>query len=260
MPRPLRAAEGGRAGESKNVLRIGLRVHARQYSAAMAQILVVEDDPKVRHALTRALGLEGYEVSDAADGIDALERLAGAPVDAIVLDMMMPNLNGLDVCRRLRERGDRTPILMLTARHETADRVAGLDAGADDYLVKPFDVAELFARLRALIRRAAPATPDVIVVGGLRIDPSARTVTRDGTGITLTKTEYELLLLLAEHPGQVLERETILDRVWGYSFDTNSNSLDVYVGYLRRKTEQDGGSRMIHTVRGVGFVLRDDTP
>jgi two-component system response regulator MprA len=224
----------------------------------MAQILVVEDDPKVRQALTRALGLEGYDVADVPDGLAALEQLGTAPVDAIVLDMMMPNLNGLDLCRRLRERGDRTPILMLTARHETSDRVAGLDAGADDYLVKPFEVAELFARLRALIRRSTPETPDAIVVGGLRIDPAAREVVRDGVEIALTKTEYELLLLLAEHPGQVLERETILDRVWGYSFDTNSNSLDVYVGYLRRKTEQAGGARMIHTVRGVGFVLRDD--
>jgi two-component system response regulator MprA len=226
----------------------------------MARILVVEDDPKVRQALTRALGLEGYEVADAPDGLAALERLQAEPADAVVLDMMMPNLNGLDVCRRLRERGDRTPVLMLTARHETADRVAGLDAGADDYLVKPFDVAELFARLRALLRRTAPDAPGEIVVGGLRIDPSSRTVTRDGVEIVLTKTEYELLLLLAEHPGQVLERETILDRVWGYSFETNSNSLDVYIGYLRRKTEQDDRPRMIHTVRGVGFVLRDDGP
>jgi two-component system response regulator MprA len=227
----------------------------------VAQILVVEDDPKVRQALTRALGLEGYEVAAAADGLAALEHLRRGPAfDAVVLDMMMPELNGLDVCRHLRDRGDRIPILMLTARHETADRVAGLDAGADDYLVKPFDLAELFARLRALLRRAAPATPGVIEVGGLRIDPSARTVHRDGVEIALTKTEYELLLLLAEHPGQVLERETILDRVWGYTFETSSNSLDVYIGYLRRKTEQDGGARMIHTVRGVGFVLRDDGP
>jgi two-component system, OmpR family, response regulator MprA len=224
----------------------------------MARILVVEDDPKVRQALTRALGLEGYEVADAPDGLAALEHLQGDAADAIVLDMMMPDLNGLDVCRRLRDRGDRTPVLMLTARHETADRVAGLDAGADDYLVKPFDLAELFARLRALLRRAAPDQPDEIVVGGLRIEPASRTVTRDGAEIVLTKTEYELLLLLAEHPGQVLERETILDRVWGYSFDTNSNSLDVYIGYLRRKTEQGDLPRMIHTVRGVGFVLRAD--
>jgi two-component system, OmpR family, response regulator MprA len=224
----------------------------------MARILVVEDDPKVRHALTRALGLEGYDVTDAADGLAALEQLADEPVDAVVLDMTMPNLNGLDVCRRLRTQGDRTPVLMLTARHETADRVAGLAAGADDYLVKPFDVAELFARIRALLRRAAPESPDELVVGGLRIDPAARSVARDGVDIVLTKTEYELLLLLAQHPGQVLERETILDRVWGYSFDTNSNSLDVYIGYLRRKTELDGRPRMIHTVRGVGFMLRDD--
>jgi len=224
----------------------------------MAQILVVEDDPKVRHALTRALGLEGYDVVGATDGLEALERLAASGVDAVVLDMTMPNMNGLDVCRHLRGHGDRTPILMLTARHETSDRVAGLDAGADDYLVKPFDVAELFARLRALLRRTAPDVPDVIEVGGLRIDPASREVSRDGVDIALTKTEYELLLLLAEHPGQVLERKTILDRVWGYSFDTNSNSLDVYVGYLRRKTEQGDRSRMIHTVRGVGFVLRDD--
>lgn len=222
----------------------------------MARILVVEDDPHLRHALRRALDLEGYDVEEASDGLAGLERIEGSEWDAVVLDMMMPHLSGLDVCHRLRERGNRTPILMLTARHETADRVAGLDAGADDYLVKPFALEELLARLRALIRRASPVKDGVIEVGDLRIDRRSRRVMRGERELILTKTEFELLSLLAEHAGQVLTRDLIFERIWGYSFETSSNSLDVYIGYLRRKTEQDGDPRLIHTVRGVGYVLR----
>jgi two-component system, OmpR family, response regulator MprA len=225
----------------------------------MTRILVVEDDPHVRQALVRALGLEGHEIESVGDGLSGFERIRDASWDAIVLDMMMPNLSGLDVCRRMRSSGDRTPVLMLTARHETADRVAGLDAGADDYLVKPFALEELFARIRALIRRSSPAVDNVVTVGTLQIDRGARRVTRGGNELALTKTEFELLDLLAEHPGQVLPRDVILERIWGYDFDTTSNSLDVYIGYLRRKTEQHDAPRLIHTVRGVGYVLRDDT-
>jgi two-component system, OmpR family, response regulator MprA len=224
----------------------------------MTRVLVVEDDPHLRQALRRALVLEGYEVEEAHDGLEGLEQLQATGWDAVVLDMTMPNMNGLDVCRRLRSQGDRTPVLMLTARHETVDRVAGLDAGADDYLVKPFELEELFARLRALIRRAAPVSEAVVEIGTLCIDRQARLVTRQGRELVLTKTEFELLDLLAEHAGQVLTRDTIFERIWGYSFDTNSNSLDVYIGYLRRKTEEGGQSRLIHTVRGVGYVLRSD--
>ena len=226
----------------------------------MARILIVEDDRHVRDALTRALGLEGHDVAEAIDGLAGLERLQEDEWDAVVLDMMMPNLGGLDMCRRLRATGNRTPVLMLTARHETSDRVAGLDAGADDYLVKPFAIEELFARVRALLRRSSPEPSSQIVVGSLRVDPAAREITRHGRELPLTKTEYELLVFLAEHAGQVLTRDVIFERIWGYDFETNSNSLDVYVGYLRRKTEQHDATRLIHTVRGVGFVLKDDSP
>ena len=224
----------------------------------MARILVVEDDQHVRQALVRALTLEGYAVDADADGRSALDRLATDPPDLVVLDVMMPVLSGLEVCRQLRGRLDRTPVLMLTARHETADRVAGLDAGADDYLVKPFELDELFARVRALLRRASPDDLATVEVGTLAIDVRARTARRGGEELTLTKTEFELLNLLARNQGQVLTREVIYDRIWGYSFDTTSNSLDVYIGYLRRKTESGGLPRMIHTVRGVGFVLKAD--
>jgi two-component system response regulator MprA len=225
----------------------------------MGRILVVEDDASVRHALSRALGLEGHEVGTAVDGLAGLEQLQAGPWDVVCLDVSMPNLNGLDLCRRMRAHGDRTPVLMLTARHETTDRVAGLDAGADDYLVKPFDVEELFARIRALMRRAAPERSDELCVGDLRVDRPARRVWRGEHEIVLTKTEFELLVLLGEHAGQVLTREVIFERIWGFTFETTSNSLDVYVGYLRRKTEIEGLPRLIHTVRGVGFVLRDES-
>jgi two-component system response regulator MprA len=226
----------------------------------VARILVVEDDQHVRQALVRALTLEGHTVDAEADGQAALDRLVDDPADLVLLDVMMPVLSGLEVCRRLRGRHDRTPILMLTARHETADRVAGLDAGADDYLVKPFELDELFARVRALLRRVTPDDQSVIEVGSLTIDVGARSVRRGDQDITLTKTEFELLALLARNQGQVLTREVIYDRIWGYAFDTTSNSLDVYIGYLRRKTEVGDQPRMIHTVRGVGFVLRSDRP
>jgi len=226
----------------------------------VARILVVEDDQHVRQALVRALTLEGHSVDADPNGQAALDRLVDDDIDLVLLDVMMPVLSGLEVCRQLRGRNDRTPVLMLTARHETADRVAGLDAGADDYLVKPFELDELFARVRALLRRVSSDDQSTVDVGTVHIDIGARTAHRGDEELTLTKTEFELLTLLARNQGQVLTREVIYDRIWGYSFDTTSNSLDVYIGYLRRKTEAGGLPRMIHTVRGVGFVLRDDAP
>ncbi|MEY4371955.1 MAG: hypothetical protein RL219_724 [Actinomycetota bacterium] len=222
-----------------------------------ARVLVVEDDKAVRSSLERALRLEGYEVSVAVDGPAGLDAVAGTRPDAVVLDVMLPLLDGLSVCRQLRQRGDRTPVLMLTARAEVSDRVAGLDAGADDYLPKPFALEELLARLRALIRRTAPgADSDVLVVGDLRIDEAARRVWRADRELELTKTEFELLSLLAHNSGVVLDHHTIYDRIWGYDFGPDSKALQVYIGYLRRKTEDGGESRMVHTVRGVGYTLR----
>jgi len=220
---------------------------------------VVDDEPAVRQALQRALTFEGYDVRTAADGHAALDALLTDPADAILLDVAMPGVDGLEVCRRLRAAGDRTPILMLTARHATADRVAGLDAGADDYLVKPFALEELLARLRALLRRTTPVPgeDDTLRLADLSLDPSTRVVRRGGRLIELTRTEFNLLELLLRNHGQVLTREVIFDRVWGYDFGANSNSLEVYIGYLRRKTEAEGEPRIIHTVRGVGYVLRE---
>ena len=222
-------------------------------------VLVVDDEPAVRQALQRALSFEGYEVRLASDGHAALDALLHDPADAILLDVSMPGLDGLEVCRRLRAAGDRTPVLMLTARHATADRVAGLDAGADDYLVKPFALEELLARLRALLRRASPpgANDEVLRFADLSLDPTTRVVRRGDRVIELTRTEFNLLELLLRNHGQVLTRELIFDRVWGYDFGANSNSLEVYIGYLRRKTEAEGEARLIHTVRGVGYVLRE---
>jgi len=222
-------------------------------------VLVVDDEPAVRQALQRALTFEGYDVRTAADGHAALDALLTDPADAILLDVAMPGVDGLEVCRRLRAAGDRTPILMLTARHATADRVAGLDAGADDYLVKPFALEELLARLRALLRRTTPVPgeDDTLRLADLSLDPSTRVVRRGGRLIELTRTEFNLLELLLRNHGQVLTREVIFDRVWGYDFGANSNSLEVYIGYLRRKTEAEGEPRIIHTVRGVGYVLRE---
>ena len=228
--------------------------------ARPARVLVVDDDRAVRTALERALVIEGYDVATAADGVGALEH--AGDVDVMVLDLTMPNLGGLDVCRRLREQGSALPILVLTARHSTADRVTGLDAGADDYLVKPFALEELLARLRVLVRRFGPAPPGpdaprVIRLADLELDAAGHRVVRDGELIELTRTEFALLQLLLEHAGQVLTRSQIYDRVWGYEPPDSSNSLDVYIGYLRRKTEAEGRSRLIHTVRGVGYVARE---
>jgi two-component system, OmpR family, response regulator MprA len=222
------------------------------------RVLVVDDDPAVSGALHRALRLEGYEVSLAGDGPIALEEIAVRPPDAVVLDIGLPTIDGLDVCRRLRAAGDDTPVLMLTARDAISDRVEGLDAGADDYLVKPFALAELLARLRALLRRRSDDDADeVLVFDDLTLDPSSREARRGDRSFTLTRIEFDLLELLLRHPRQVLTRELILDRVWGYTFDSGTNSLAVYVGYLRRKTEEGGESRLIHTARGVGYVLRE---
>ena len=220
-------------------------------------ILVVDDDPGICDSLDRALRREGYAVSIARDGEAALEAVAADPPDAMVLDVAMPKLDGLSVCRRLRAEGNAVPILVLTARHSLGDRVAGLDAGADDYLVKPFALEELLARLRSIMRRAAPVQDaEVLVLGDLTLDLRTRVATRAGTTIELTRMEYQLLELFLRNAGQVLTRELIFDRVWGYDFGVNSNSLDVYVGYLRRKTELDGLPRLLHTVRGVGYIAR----
>jgi two-component system, OmpR family, response regulator MprA len=226
----------------------------------MPRVLVVDDEPGVRTALERALRLEAYDVELAADGREALDRLAGGtPPDAVVLDVAMPHVDGLEVCRRLRDAGDRTPVLMLTARDAVDDRVAGLDAGADDYLVKPFALKELKARLRALLRRTGAGDGgDALRFGDLELDPVAYEVRRGGRTIALSRTEFHLLALFMEHPRQVLTRSQIFERVWGYDFGAGSNALGVYVGYLRRKTEAGGEPRLLHTVRGVGYVLREE--
>ncbi len=223
------------------------------------RVLVVDDDVAVRESLRRALRLEGYDVELAADGGEALERLEsnGDDPDLVVLDVLMPNVDGLQVCRQLRRTGRRVPVLMLTARDEVADRVAGLDAGADDYVVKPFALEELLARVRALLRRAADEAVDVLHFADLELDPATREVRRDGELIELTRTEFALLELFMLNPRQVLTRSIIFERVWGYDFGFGSNSLDVYIGYLRRKTEAGGKPRLIHTIRGVGYALRD---
>jgi two-component system, OmpR family, response regulator MprA len=221
------------------------------------RVLVVDDDPAVSGALDRALRLEGYEVTLASDGPQALEEIAVRPPDALILDIGLPTIDGLEVCRRLRAAGDDTPVLMLTARDAINDRVQGLDAGADDYLVKPFALAELLARLRALLRRRPDDADEELRFADLHLDPVTREAHRGDRLFTLTRIEFDLLELLLRHPRQVLTRELILDRVWGYTFDSGTNSLAVYVGYLRRKTEAEGEPRLIHTARGVGYVLRE---
>jgi two-component system response regulator MprA len=222
------------------------------------KILVVDDERAVRESLRRALELEGYQVELAEDGEEALDRLDGSsPTDAMILDVLMPGIDGLEVCRRLRSEGNEVPVLMLTARAEVDSRVAGLDAGADDYLPKPFALAELLARLRALLRRAGAGDGDVLRFADLELDPGTREVSRGGRAIDLTRTEFALLELFLRNPRQVLTRSVIFERVWGYDFGPTSNSLDVYIGYLRRKTEDGGAPRIIHTVRGVGYALRD---
>jgi two-component system response regulator MprA len=222
-------------------------------------ILIVEDDPSVRDALERALGFEGYDVDTARDGGVALSMMRDMEPDLVVLDVMMPYVDGIEVCRRIRAKGDRVPILMLTAKTAVGDRVEGLDAGADDYVTKPFALDELLARIRALLRRSSGDVGDLIVYKDLEIDPSARTAMRDARALDLTKTEFDLLVLLARTPGAVIDRDTIYEEIWGIDFITSSNSLDVYIGYLRRKTESSGEPRLIHTVRGVGYVLRDES-
>jgi len=221
------------------------------------KVLVVDDERAVRDSLKRALELEGYAVGLAADGGEALERVEAEPPDAVILDVLMPGTDGLEVSRTLRQSGNRVPVLMLTARAEVGDRVAGLDAGADDYLTKPFALEELLARLRALLRRTADGSGEALRFADLELDPGTREVRRGGEPIELTRTEFSLLELFMLNPRQVLTRSVIFERVWGYDFGYGSNSLDVYIGYLRRKTEAGGKPRLIHTVRGVGYALRE---
>jgi two-component system response regulator MprA len=231
----------------------------RTRMAEQARILVVDDEPAVQSALSRALALEHYEVDQAMDGREALERLSATSFEAVVLDIAMPRMDGLEVCRRLREGGDSTPVLMLTARGEVDDRVAGLDAGADDYLVKPFALRELLARVRALLRRAGEdenGSLQTLAFEDLRLDPRAHEAWRGERELALTRTEFLLLEMFLRHPRQVLSRSTIFEQVWGYDFGSSSNSLGVYIGYLRRKTEDGDEPRLLHTVRGVGYVLR----
>src|SRR5918911_4974954 len=221
------------------------------------RVLVVDDEPAVREALERILRVEGYEVALANDGREAVRSQAAAPADAVLLDVLMPGLDGLEVCRRLRDTGDRTPVLMLTARDAVGDRVAGLEAGADDYLPKPFALEELLARLRALLRRADQAPAELLRFADLTFDVGSMEARRGGRRFELTTTEAHLLELFMRNPRQVLPRALIYERVWGYDFSHSSNALDVYVGYLRRKTEAEDEQRLIHTVRGTGYVLRE---
>jgi two-component system response regulator MprA len=222
------------------------------------RVFVVDDEPAVRESLERVLLHAGFEVAVAADGQEAMRRLAAVRPDAVLLDVLMPQLDGLQMCRRMRGTGDRTPVLMLTARDAVGDRVAGLEAGADDYLAKPFALDELLARLRALLRRSGwEGDQQALRFGDLVLDAEVHEVHRGGRPIDLTRTEFLLLELFLRHPRQVLTRELIFDRVWGYDFGPASNSLEVYVGYLRRKTEAAGEPRLLHTIRGVGYVLKD---
>lgn len=225
------------------------------------RVLVVDDEPAVRESLARSLRFEGYTVAVAGDGVEALGMLPDVRPDAVVLDVMMPRLDGIEVCRRLREAGDRTPVLVLTARDAVRDRVRGLDAGADDYLAKPFAYEELLARLRAVLRRTGVDIDDrPLTVGDLQLDPGRWLVVRGDRPITLTRTEFGLLELLMRHPRQVLTRSQLYQGVWGCNLDGSTNSLDVYIGYLRRKLEAGDEPRMLHTVRGVGYTLRPPEP
>jgi two-component system response regulator MprA len=234
------------------------------------RVLVVDDEAAVRDSLSRTLRFEGYEVAVAEDGLAAVELVRGHEPDVVIMDVMMPRLDGLEACRRLRAEGLLLPVLMLTARDSVGDRVAGLDAGADDYLVKPFALQELLARLRALLRRslltgpndpadpaAAGAGAEVLSFAGLTLDPATREVRRGTREIRLTRTEFAILEVFLRHPRQVLTRPVLFEHVWGYDFGETSNSLHVYLGYLRRKLEADGEPRLLHTVRGVGYALRD---
>lgn len=260
----------GRDGAKLGAMASEIASSSSSPSASERQtILVVDDEPAVRDALRRSLSFEGYETQLAADGAEALEKVAEHRPDLVVLDVLMPRMDGLTAARRLRATGQRVPILMLTARDTVGDRVTGLDAGADDYLVKPFELDELLARVRALLRRSSYARaqaqaeaaqePETLSFADLRMDLRTREVTRGERPVELTRTEYTLLEMFLAHPRQVLTREQILKAVWGFDFEPSSNSLDVYVMYLRRKTEAGGEPRLVHTVRGVGYVLRDDT-
>jgi two-component system, OmpR family, response regulator MprA len=226
------------------------------------RILVVDDDRAVRESLRRSLSFNGYSVALAQDGVEALDLISTDRPDAVVLDVMMPRLDGLEVCRQLRSTGDDLPILVLTARDSVSERVAGLDAGADDYLPKPFALEELLARMRALLRRTTPDDGEspAMTFADLSLDPVTREVTRGTRQISLTRTEFALLEMLIANPRRVLTRSRILEEVWGFDFPTSGNALEVYVGYLRRKTEAEGEPRLIHTVRGVGYVLRETPP
>jgi two-component system response regulator MprA len=229
----------------------------------IVRILVVDDDRAVRESLRRSLSFNGYTVDLAEDGVEALEAINNERPDALVLDVMMPRLDGLEVCRQLRSTGDDLPILVLTARDSVSERVSGLDAGADDYLPKPFALEELLARLRALLRRTGPEDASegaIMTFADLMLDPSTREVHRGNRSISLTRTEFSLLEMLIANPRRVLTRSRILEEVWGFDFPTSGNALEVYVGYLRRKTEAEGEPRLIHTVRGVGYVLRETPP
>ncbi len=227
-------------------------------------ILVVDDDQAVRDSLARSLRYSGYEVTTANDGVDALARLSSLRPDAVIMDVMMPRLDGLEATRSLRASGNDVPILVLTARDAVGDRVDGLDAGADDYMAKPFSFDELQARLRALTRRSRPSSEEegteVLSFADLSLDLQTREVTRAGRRISLTRTEFALLQTFLENPRRVLERSWLLNEVWGFDFPTTANSLEVYIGYLRRKTEGEGENRLIHTVRGIGYVLRETPP
>ncbi|MGI5458026.1 response regulator transcription factor [Streptomyces sp. CA-249302] len=221
-------------------------------------VLVVDDDAAIRRSLERGLRLSGFRVRTADGGHEALAAIRDTPPDVLVLDISMPGMSGIEVCERLRGDGEDLPVLMLSALDETADRIAGLQAGGDDYLVKPFALQELVLRLRALLRRRPPTGREVLRVAGLVIDPAARTAERDGRQLELTRREFELLEVLARNAGLVLTRDQLLERVWGYDFDVRTDAVDTFVSYLRRKLEADGGTRLVHTVRGVGFVLREE--
>ncbi|OYN90173.1 response regulator transcription factor [Parenemella sanctibonifatiensis] len=227
-------------------------------------ILVVDDDQAVRDSLARSLKYSGYEAITANDGVDALAMLSSHRPDAIIMDVMMPRLDGLETTRMLRANGNDVPILVLTARDAVGDRVDGLDAGGDDYMAKPFALDELLARLRALVRRVRPSEErehdKLLSFDDLSMDLQTREVRRAGRKISLTRTEFALLQTFMEHPRRVLERSWLLNEVWGFDFPTNANSLEVYIGYLRRKTEAEGETRLIHTVRGIGYALRDSPP